>query len=236
MLAASSGNTDAVQALLDRGADANATESANGQTALMFAAAADRAEAVRAAAAARRQAALSPRRSSTSPASSRPKTSCSRRSATRRTRSRRKAGGSGTARRGGGQRAPCARHAGRRTRPPASRAPFTYNELIGKQGGLTALHFAARQGALQTVKALVEAGADVNQVSPADATSPLLIATINGHFDLAKYAARPRRRSESRERRRHDAALRGAERRVGAEDVLPAAARLPAAAARPISI
>jgi ankyrin repeat protein len=76
--------------------------------------------------------------------------------------------------------------------PPASAATggvtraFTYNELIGKQGGLTALHFAARQGALQTVKTLATGGADLNQVSPADRTSPLLIATINGHFDTAK--------------------------------------------------
>ena len=33
----------------------------------------------------------------------------------------------------------------------------------------------------------VAAGADVNQVSAGDKTSPLLIAAINGHFDLAKW-------------------------------------------------
>src|SRR5207245_9315074 len=65
--------------------------------------------------------------------------------------------------------------------------PFTFNELIGTQGGLTALHFAARQGAMRTIQTLVDMGADVNQVSPADRTSPLVIATINGHFDVAKY-------------------------------------------------
>jgi ankyrin repeat protein len=37
------------------------------------------------------------------------------------------------------------------------------------------------------VEALVEGGADVNQTSPADRVSPLLIATINGQFDTAKY-------------------------------------------------
>jgi ankyrin repeat protein len=72
--------------------------------------------------------------------------------------------------------------------------PYTFNELIGKQGGLTALHFASRQGALHTVQALVEGGANVNQVSPADNTTPLVIATINGHFDTAKCTARSRRR------------------------------------------
>jgi ankyrin repeat protein len=49
------------------------------------------------------------------------------------------------------------------------------------------LLFAARQGASETTRALVEGGADVNQVSPADNSTPLLMATINGQFDLAMY-------------------------------------------------
>ena len=61
----------------------------------------------------------------------------------------------------------------------------TNRELIGTQGGMTALLFAARQGNTETVKALLDAGVDVNQVNPGDKTSPLLIAAINGHFDLA---------------------------------------------------
>jgi ankyrin repeat protein len=48
---------------------------------------------------------------------------------------------------------------------------------------------------------LVEAGADVNQPSPGDKTTPLLIAIINGHFDLAVYllekGADPNARSEA---------------------------------------
>lgn len=55
------------------------------------------------------------------------------------------------------------------------------------EGGMTPLLFAARQGHMAAVHALVEAGADVNQQSPGDKTSPLLIATINGHFDIAMY-------------------------------------------------
>jgi uncharacterized protein len=65
--------------------------------------------------------------------------------------------------------------------------PFRYNELIGAQGGLSALHFAARQGATAAAHALIDHGADVNLRSPGDATTPLLMATLNGHFDLAKY-------------------------------------------------
>jgi ankyrin repeat protein len=68
---------------------------------------------------------------------------------------------------------------------PGVTRPFRYNELIVGQGGLSALHFAARDGRRQTTRALVEAGSDVNLPSPADRSTPLLVAVINGHFDLA---------------------------------------------------
>jgi ankyrin repeat protein len=50
-------------------------------------------------------------------------------------------------------------------------------------GGMTALLHAAREGHSEAAKALLEGGADINQVS-GDATSPLLIATLNGQFDV----------------------------------------------------
>ncbi len=53
-------------------------------------------------------------------------------------------------------------------------------------GGLTALHFAVREGDLETVKVLVEAGADVNQVSEFGWT-PLLTATQNRYYEMGKY-------------------------------------------------
>jgi ankyrin repeat protein len=52
-------------------------------------------------------------------------------------------------------------------------------------GGLTALEFAARQGCVDCIPVLVEAGADVNAVDP-DGISPLLSAIINGHYDAAE--------------------------------------------------
>jgi ankyrin repeat protein len=61
-----------------------------------------------------------------------------------------------------------------------------YPRLVGKQGGLTAMLFAARQGYTDAVDVLLSAGASVNQVDPGDKTSPLMIAIINGHFDLAE--------------------------------------------------
>ena len=60
-----------------------------------------------------------------------------------------------------------------------------YTGLVGTQGGLTALLHAAREGHTDVALALLEGGADVNQVSAGDGTSPMLLATINGHFDLA---------------------------------------------------
>jgi ankyrin repeat protein len=53
-------------------------------------------------------------------------------------------------------------------------------------GGLTALLFAARQGSLDTVRALVAAGADVNGDS-ADGSTPLLVAVQNGQYDIGRF-------------------------------------------------
>ena len=64
---------------------------------------------------------------------------------------------------------------------------LSYGDLVGKSGGLTPLLYAVREGHDESVHALIAAGADVNQVSAGDHTSPLLMATINGQFDLARY-------------------------------------------------
>jgi ankyrin repeat protein len=63
---------------------------------------------------------------------------------------------------------------------------LSYGELIGGKGGLTPLLFAVRDGHDRAVVALLDAGANINHVSGGDKTSPLLMATINGRFDLAK--------------------------------------------------
>ncbi len=54
-------------------------------------------------------------------------------------------------------------------------------------GGMTALLLAARNGHHDAVRALVESGADVNQISAGDQSSPLVIAICNGHYDVAAY-------------------------------------------------
>ncbi len=52
------------------------------------------------------------------------------------------------------------------------------------RGGLTPLMFAARQGALESVRVLTEMGADVNLTDP-DGTSALVTSIINAHYDVA---------------------------------------------------
>ena len=60
-----------------------------------------------------------------------------------------------------------------------------YPASVGAMGGLSALHHAVRQGNLESVVALLDGGADINQRSGGDSTTPLLQATINGQLDVA---------------------------------------------------
>ena len=66
----------------------------------------------------------------------------------------------------------------RRTRVPGA------NSVMG---GMTALLFAARDGHLEAVRALVESGTNIDQVAGGDGSSPMVIAFANGHYTLAKY-------------------------------------------------
>jgi uncharacterized protein len=163
MLAATSGNVDAVVALLDAKADPNAKESAHEQTALMFAAALDRHEVVQVLLARGADAAATSKFTNLAALSEEDPEGTGRPAQT-----------------------PAAAAPASRDIPGVTR-PFRYNELIGAQGGLTALHFGARQGALRSVQALIASGADVNYASPGDKTTPLVIAIINGHFDIAMH-------------------------------------------------
>jgi ankyrin repeat protein len=156
MLAARAGSTDTVTRLVETGADVNAKEKAFGQTALMIAAGLDRADVVRLL-----LAKGADWKAASSVADLKSMTSMM---------------DDGTGR--PQQQQPGGGVAG------VTRA-YRYNELIGTQGGLTALHFAARQGNAAAARALVDGGADVNVLSPGDQATPLLVALINGHFDLA---------------------------------------------------
>jgi ankyrin repeat protein len=83
------------------------------------------------------------------------------------------------------------------TTPLAARGPVTeevdtinggvpgFVSAVGGVGGLTALHHAVRQGHLDAVVALLDGGADINDRSQIDSTTPLLLAAVNGQFDVA---------------------------------------------------
>jgi len=214
MLASASGQADAVTALLAHGADVNAAEPTHGETALMFAAAKERDDALRVlinakanvnavtkvvslktappspeeeaylaaisgrgAAGGRAGAPAAPNAADSKPAAANTGAAAAEPPAGRR--------GGGFAGGGGG------RGGGRGGRGAAGVAgvsrPYTYAEQINGQGGLTALHFAARQGDMEAAKMLVDAGAGINTLSGGDNTSPMLMAVINGYFDLAAY-------------------------------------------------
>jgi uncharacterized protein len=53
-------------------------------------------------------------------------------------------------------------------------------------GGLTPLHFAARNGSLDVAETLLEAGADASAAEPMYRLTPLQLAIVNGHYTLAK--------------------------------------------------
>ncbi|HLK46545.1 MAG TPA: ankyrin repeat domain-containing protein [Bryobacteraceae bacterium] len=54
------------------------------------------------------------------------------------------------------------------------------------RGGLTAFHFAAREGDIATGRVMLDAGVDINQVD-ADNTSALVVALLNKRYTYAKF-------------------------------------------------
>jgi ankyrin repeat protein len=192
-LAAQAGSAEAVQALLDRGADIDAADKTHGRTALVFAVSKDRREAMqllvargakldattaiidyRERAAADRQAreardkvvsAITGRKvdSSFDPDPPPPGTV--------------NTGGVGNVQNGRGGRAP-------EGIPGVMRPPSDVDQ-IGRQGGFTALHYAARDGYAGAALALLDAGLDVNVPTAGDGSTPITVALINGHYDLA---------------------------------------------------
>jgi len=165
MFAAQSGDTRTVTTLVEAGSEVNAKETAMGQTPLMFAAAHNRVDVVKLLLAKGADVAATSKVVDLRKLSS-PEEEFFRQRAQAQ---------------GGAQAGP---------RPPdvaGVTRQFRYNELVGTSGGFAPLHFAVRQGHFDVVKALVDGGADVNQINPGDKSTPLAVATINGHFDIGKY-------------------------------------------------
>lgn len=166
MFAAQSGDPRTVTMLVEGGSDVNARETAMGQTPLMFAAAYNRVDVVTLLLARGADIKATSKVVDLTKLSS-PEEEFFRQRAAQRTGAQ-----------ANGPRPPDV---------PGVTRQFRYNELVGTSGGFSPLHFAVRQGHTDVVKALVEAGADVNQVNPGDKSTPLVVAVVNGHFDIGKY-------------------------------------------------
>jgi ankyrin repeat protein len=195
MLAAMSGSRDTVRLLIEKGALVNAKETEHGQTPLIFAAAFDRSDVI--AELARNGAELNLATDVQQPAARPTFDQGNRGQAQGQPQNQAQ-----------GQPAPAAgaqpqrgQRGQRNAVPAAQQAAGEPQQQQGQQqqqgnendrspksprGGLTALMYAARDGRPNAIKALLDAGADVNARS-ADKSTALLVATINGHFDEAKY-------------------------------------------------
>ena len=188
--------------LVERGADVNARETAMGQTALMFAAAHNRVDVVKLLLARGADVTRRPRRSSTS------------------------AGADGSPEeesRTPAAAPPQGSRRGRRSvrpddRPGVDPRSYRYNELVGTHGRP---HAAALRGAPGTSSKRRGAARRRRRRQPGErrrhSRRRCSLRSINGHFDLASYllehGADPNLASDNGV----DAALRGAQRAVGAE-------------------
>jgi ankyrin repeat protein len=210
MLASASGKVDAVKALIAKGANVNAKEPVKGESALTFAAANGRTAVIRELTAhgadvkgttkvqdlgelakeeikmqqAQRggQQGQAPQGRSNAPAAEAKTAADAKPMADAKKPAEQKAEAAPAQGRAGGR--------GRAVDPlkqvPGLERQYNYTELVGSWGGLAPIHLAARQGYTDSVMALVDAGADINQPSAGDLVTPMLIAIVNGHYDLAK--------------------------------------------------
>jgi len=68
---------------------------------------------------------------------------------------------------------------------PKAKVDFSFAVATAlPRGGMTALMYAAREGQLNGVTALADAGANLNLVDPENSTA-MVIAIINGHYEVA---------------------------------------------------
>ena len=212
MIAAASGNADAVLTLLNHGADPNARESAHQQTALMFAANLDRGDAIRVlidhGANPNLQSKVTPidkpqrGNFNTLPdPNADPNTDAAAENSIRRkpkdpTAAADKAEALAITQPdtkksiAANEKLPGApilsQHLEVVTADAQTAKTVQRDRGATMMGGFAPLHYAARQGSLAATVALLEKGADPNEVTLSEQSTPLVLAIANGHLDVAK--------------------------------------------------
>ncbi|MGH9254492.1 MAG: ankyrin repeat domain-containing protein, partial [Vicinamibacterales bacterium] len=189
MYATRSGNADLIRLFVKSGADLNAREELRGTTALMWAAEQQNAEAVRALLALGADAAAK-----SGPAGLPQNYFAPRLNVKNVEEARERRGRAAAAGRTYAEQLEIERREGLAATGPQARLPADDNDdvpivagLVGTGGGgLTALVFAAREGDIESARALLDAGADVNQITEYGWT-PLLTAINNRNYALAAF-------------------------------------------------
>jgi uncharacterized protein len=171
MFAARSGNVNAVRILLDKGARIDAAEKLRGSTALLWAAEQNHAEVIQLLVA--RGAKVNTTTTVATPA----------------------AGGRGAAKGGAGAAKGKAAPSATPAPTPAAAKPAPVDDddpdafarpPAGGNGGLTALILATREGGLEAMQALLDAGAPINQQS-ANGNTALIVAAMNGNAQTINF-------------------------------------------------
>lgn len=197
-LAAASGNPDVVSALVDAGADVNAKEKEWGQTPLIFAASQNRAAAIKVLLARGADASVTTRSidiahetqmDRATSALQRKILDASVPQGQRPTPSQVQAAIEAARQLyASGKVPPPDANAGRgRGGDDPNFNAEEINPAVSAKGGMTALAHAARQGYIDAAQALLDGGANINQLSGGEAVTPLLVAIINGQFDMAMF-------------------------------------------------
>ena len=194
-LAAQAGSADAVKALIDRGADVNARDATHGRTPLVLAVSQNRIDAMNVLIARGADVHLA-----TNVIDYRERATADNQARQARDRivsaqtgratnsninlndpppggAAGRGAGAAAVGGGGGRGAEAARLGGPR--------PASDIEQIGRQGGFTALHYAARDGQTDAAMMLLEAGVNINTPTGGDRSTPMVVAIINGQYDLA---------------------------------------------------
>ena len=196
-LAAESGTVDGIAALVAKGADVNARETAWGQTPLMFAAAKGRTDAVKALLQDKADFTITSKVISFAKLANAERTAGKVRDSV--IAEFRKKSADPVNFHPTPEQVQAALKAARTREPVAPEEKIVHlnwdslqtagrqmrgGEDVGFQGGLTALILAVREGNRDAAFAILDAGADINQRSAGDLSTPLLSAMVNGYFDM----------------------------------------------------